>query len=274
LLEQQLEHLEATSEHSMQLASTRAMLSKLYGRLGQYAQATYRALEALEIYRRSDLQQEISQTLCHLANIACWRSDPQAARPLYQEAISIAMAIGDEYHATYCRVHLAAALNSLRLYDEASQLLSQAIQVASDPSRFAFWRGLPIAAMHLAETYLGQEKTSDALALGLQAHEQAKRQMDPVVIGMTWRILGEVASRLSPGKSIVVEDDLIEASDCFAASLRLLRQMDGDRHRAYQAQARTLLAWAAHEQSRGNQAQADLLREEARTLLDRPTLLS
>jgi hypothetical protein len=81
-------------------------------------------------------------------------------------------------------------------------------------------------------------------------------------IGSAWRALGLAASRANA--PVVVVGEAYDAARCFAESLRIYTGMGAEAERA-----RTLRAWARHEQESGDAERGAALWEEARAVFSR-----
>jgi tetratricopeptide (TPR) repeat protein len=129
------------------------------------------------------------------------------------------------------------------------------------------WYGLSETYRFLAEAYLGQGKTAQALTMAQQALALAY-QSNRFENGRAWRVLGLVAAQLGePIRSDVEDDQLYDASSCFGRSLAFFKDGDFERDHAI-----SLWRWAQHELSQGNKMQGQALWQEAQDMFVRLNL--
>lgn len=271
-LDEQMSRLEAqlsnnqTNELKRVAALSKSALGNLHNRLGQYEPAAQHLLSALRLYREIDLQMAIGNTLNTLGETVRLRGDARRALPLYREALDIAQVTGDVYGSLFYRTNLGAALADLQQYETAVGELQQVIALSQDVGRLANWHGLVETYVHLARAHFGLGQLYEAMNLAQKAYEQAQRQRDNKMLAIAWRLIGQVlGKRPSDNNTITLNEKQYEAADCFAESLRLLKDLEGST--AHREQALTLWAWSTHELAQGNAALSTSMRRDAQALI-------
>lgn len=263
-LEEEVSAADVGTASPEELAFCRLQLGRLYNKRGRFDKAAHCLKTALETYQQTDNQQAIATTLDAMGDTGRLRGNPAASVSLYREALSIADATGNRYGEMSYRTNLGAALVGLGEYRAATDELNKVNRLSKDVTRVANWIGLPKTSLFLAEAYLGQGNSAEALTAALQAHAQAQSVGDPMLLGAAWRVLGMVASKLPTDElPLIVDGSPYSPPGCFGESMRVLRAGATESAHYYREQAQTLLAWSAYERARGNYQPSIEMRAQA-----------
>jgi tetratricopeptide (TPR) repeat protein len=266
-LEEQLQALDRETPPKT-IAFNKVLLGRVYNRLGHYDKAAYHLLGALKLYREADYQLAVGNTLNALAETARLRGNPRAAVPLCRQALAVAEGIGNYYDTLAYHTNLGGALVDLGNYQAAEIELRGVISLAEDYSKVVTWRGLADTYRFLAQACLGQEQVMEALSWAHRARHFALHNGGVELLGMTWRVLGQVVAQLPPQVlPVTIEDDLYDAPGCFAESLRLLQEANSGAS-VHRERVRTLWAWAAYELARGNKERGREMAQEAQAIAE------
>lgn len=245
------------------IAFNKAAQGRLYCALEQYDKSGLALIAALDLYRELDDQADIAATLNQLAELARLRGTPAGAIPLYQDALTIAGAIGDAYAALTYRTNLAAALLDAGKYDAALANLQQTLALAENVSQVVSWIDRHEAYLHLAQAHLQQGDAAAALAAAQKALDMMPRLRHTAVSGAVWRTLGQIA--IQSGRAVAVAGEMCTAVTCFEKSLQQLQAQPGGVG-VKREQVLTLRAWAAYAAQHGDEPRAVDLRAQANTL--------
>ena len=233
-----------------------------YYMLGCYDIAQQQLEESLAVYRELGYRQGESATLNNMGENARLQGDFASAAQYYERALVIAREIENRNMANILLTNLCSARVRLGQFDTASSELEELIATIRHD-----WYGLSDAYRALAEAYLGQGKTSQALTMVQQALTLAYKS-NVFEHGRAWRVLGLVAAQL--GKPILPDmenDQWYDATACYHRSLDFFKEHDFERDRAI-----TLWRWAQHELSQGNISQGQVMWREAQDIFARLNL--
>jgi len=182
--------------------------------------------------------------------------DAHAAIALYQHSLDIAQKTGNLGGKMLCLTNLGRARVELGEYRAAVADLLQVIQLAERVE----WFGISETHRLLAEAYLGEARTADALAPAKQALAWARAVERQVFIGRSWLTLGKVAAQLTI--PVAVGSAAHDASACFANSERIFKETGIQVERA-----NALLTWARYELKRGDRRRGEAMRQKANRML-------
>lgn len=244
------------------IAFSKYQLGYLNNKIGRYEKAAFYLLGALKLYRGVDNQPGVSKTMYTLGETVRLRGNPEKSIPLYQQALSVTDATGHKYASLYYRTHLGAALNSEKQFAAAEKELRRVVSLAENVGMVVNWYGLPEAYAYLTMAYLGQDKVNSALASGLRMLDLAKTQTNPKILANAWRVFGAVLGRLPSGRLPYTLDEVrYNPEDCFAESLKLLKQIDSVFDFGRREQLLTLWAWGQYELAQGKARGREMLQE-------------
>jgi class 3 adenylate cyclase/tetratricopeptide (TPR) repeat protein len=233
------------------------LLGSIHITLERYEEAARYLKRALEAFRRSGDRRMVAGTLNNLAVGASMRGDYRAAIPHYQQALSIAREIGNREGEMVFLFNLGGARVREGEHRAAEVDLSEALDIAK-----AGGSSLVEVYSFLAEAYLGQGKTQEALSAAHQALVSAPEAAGQTALGEAWRVLGMVAAKLPEGVSIAEISH--DARSCFSESLRILAKAGLEAE-----QARTLREWARFERQCGCMKRGDEMWQQARAIFAR-----
>lgn len=238
------------------------LLSVIYAYMqGDYDSATLCQQQALAIHRDIGDRHGEGILLCNLGENARLQGDYTRAQDLYQQAINIARDIGDRDGEMAYLSNLSGAQIGLNNFDEPAAQLEKLIADAPQD-----WYVLPDAYCFLAEAYLGQNRSKNALKI-IQTALQIPNAA-PDSLGHAWRILGRIASVTNqPVSSKPDSDTTYFTPACFTQSLAIFDEAGMQRDRAL-----TLWDWATHERSVGNLTQAESLWQNAYAIFEKLNL--
>ena len=248
----------ATLDATYEIGQSYNLLAAVHGAIGNYQRASEHQQQALALYRQLGDRNRVSVMLNNLGESYYRQEDYQSAAALYREALEIAREIGDRAGEIVYQTNLGGAHLRMGDYAAAEADLLLVIQMP-EMIRSA---NLADTYRYLAEARLGLRKIAQALAEAQLALALARETEAPESIGLAWRTLGRVAAQQPD--PITVDDRVYTSADCFNESLRTFAaiQRPGER-------ARTLHAWAAYEETRGNSRKARQLQKEAQEILSR-----
>ena len=250
----------------LEAANSKSAVGNLYNRLGRYDKAAFHLLNSLRLYRETNYLVAVANTLNTLGEAVRLRGNAQRAIPLYEEALGIAEMIGDQYGTLFYRTNLGAGLIDVGNYQTAVSELRDVISQAEDISKTVTWFGLVEAYMHLSAGCLGLEQANDALTAAQTAMKLAQAQRDNKLVGAAWRCLGTALARHTE-TAVIVDDRAMNAGDCFAESLQLLRNTAGIA--SYREQAITLQSWSQYETAQGKLSTGTEMQKDAEALAKR-----
>ena len=265
-LEELADQLDLQDLEPQIIAHNKAEQGRLYRLMEQYDKAGHELINALDQYRELDKQSEIAATLNQIAELARLRGAANAAVPLYQNALNIATAVGDEYAALAYRTNMAAALIDVGQIESALAELQRVLALAENVSRVVSWLKRYEVYQYLAQIYLQQNNVKAALMAARQALELMPKFRVTAVAGAIWRILGQIAARSD--QPITVDEQSLTAAACFEESLRRLREQPNDPG-TKREQVLTLHAWADYTAQQGDEPRADAFRAQAEALAAR-----
>jgi DNA-binding SARP family transcriptional activator/tetratricopeptide (TPR) repeat protein len=250
-----------------QLRQARARYLSLMGAvnsymLGNYEVAQHQLEEGMLVYRELGNRLGECAALNNIGENARLQGDYALAARYYEEALAIAREIENYNKVDHFQNNLCDARIQMGEFDAAATDLEELIAKTRHD-----WFGLSEAYRFLAEAYLGQGKSAQALAMAQQALALAYPS-NLFENGRAWHVLGLVAAQLGePIRSDVEDDQLYDASSCFGRSLAFFKDSDFKRDRAI-----TLWRWAQHELSQGNKMQGQALWQEAQDMFVRLNL--
>jgi tetratricopeptide (TPR) repeat protein len=190
--------------------------------------------QALELYRQVGYKRGAAIELNNLAEFARLRGKYRQAVDRFEEVLAEFQAIGYQEGELAVLTNMAGAHIGLKEYAAAEISLRKVIELAGEKN----WWGLSEACRFMADSYLGQDNSSEALPWAQRALAEGQKTEVGEFIGKGWRVLGLVAARLNT--PVTVNEKTYTAVECFNESLQIFK--DADAERAY-----TLDSWAAHE---------------------------
>jgi tetratricopeptide (TPR) repeat protein len=182
---------------------------------------------------------------------------------LYQDALNIARAIGDEYAALTYRTNLAAALIDVGENEAALAALQQTLALAENVSRVVSWIDRHEVYQYLAQVYLARGNVDAALTAAQETLALLPRFRHTAVSGAVWRTLGQIAAW--SGRAVGIDGEGCTAVTCFQKSLHHLQEQPGGLG-IKREQVLTLRAWADYAAQQGDEPCAADLCTQAKTL--------
>lgn len=263
--EEALARSRALGDHHLMLPSLK-LLGWVHALLGHVAASDEVKQQALALAREMGDRWEEAIMLNSLGENARMRGDYAVAIPLYERAMEIAREIRDRDNELIILNNLGGAQVGLGDYAAAEAGLRALLGHLENPD----WFVLPETYTFLARACLGQGRVAAALDAIYRALALATRMRSESDLAHAWRVMGLVRAD-APASTLdqPLDADLdlylpaipAEAADCFAESARIFARIEAEGERA-----RTLSAWATHEQGRGNVAAAAALRAEAQAI--------
>jgi len=230
------------------------LLGVIYDMLGDIDRSVYYQHEALRYHQGVGNLVEVSTQFNNLGSTANMRGDFAAALGYLQEAQLVSSKIGSRVMDIFILSNLGITYNGLGEYQAAEETVRRGIEL-SELSRMPVFSEYYCA---LSNACLGQERVTEAVEAAQQALELARSHEGPREVAAAWRALGAAISEMSAP---------LGAPPCFEESARLFEASGANGERA-----RTLRAWAAHEQRHGNQARSQELLRQARTIFEQAGL--
>ena len=251
------------------LARANRSLGEINNRLGRFDRAVHWLLAAMKVYREIDDQLAIGQILNLLGEASRFRGQAGAAIPLYRKALAIVSGMDNRLEIIKVRTNLAAALVDIGSYEAAERAMRLVIRLVEDFGKMAGWFDSSRIYVHQAQAFLGQGKLDSAMRAANRAHRKAAVQESDLALGFAWFGLARVLAKGGNGeRPLQIEGTTYSASDCFAESLRLFSTVNGGGVASARDQARTMWAWAAHEDELGNESRSQRLRQRAEELAE------
>jgi tetratricopeptide (TPR) repeat protein len=227
-----------------QLAQSLSLLGLVLMTAGQNQRAVQHFERAVQIARDPLVVLGVTNNLGVAASAL---GDYERAAMHYEAALALARQHNIMEAEIVFRSNLGGAYVGRRFFDQAETELRQVLAVTQGSS----FGDLSETYRFLAEALLGQDRPEEALVAAQRALALGREVGSPEFVATAWRVLGEVASRLSrsvltPGEA-VNESREYSAPECFRESARLCDEvgLKGER-------PRTLRAWALHELASGN----------------------
>jgi tetratricopeptide (TPR) repeat protein len=257
--------LDLATEHRAHLQMSRSLnlIGAAHHALGRYDAAQKAWEDAFEIARELNDRRQMMSLLNNLGVIADYRGDQHTALARYQDALYAAREIGHRDGEIMFLGNVGEAHVRLGEFKLAEGDLREIIKMEVAAGS----RHRAVTFTSLAEALLGQGHAAEALEAAMEALEMQQRAGDQALLAATWRVLGQVATRLSEPISIPVAEGAdtrpYPAAECFAESIRICQEwsMEGER-------ARTLREWAISEIQSGNYDEGVLKWMTARDLFD------
>ncbi len=265
-LDELADQLDLPDLDSATVALNRTEQGRLLRQLEHYDKAAHELIAAQNLYRQIDDQPQIAATLNQLGELARLRGNPAAAMPLFKEALDIAEAVGYRYASLFYRTNLGGALARAGKLDMAEAALNAVITQATNVSRVANWIELHRVYRFLAYVYLANNQLDKALDTARRTLSLLSEVSKTKASSATWRILGQIGTKLPPAKlPIIIDDKPYDVPACFAESLKQLQALSG-KSVMKREQALTLAAWAAYELQKGEKQLGVSLKEQAQAL--------
>jgi tetratricopeptide (TPR) repeat protein len=226
---------------------------------GRYQQAEDYFERALAIFQEQGNRRLGMDMLSNLGVIAEARGDYDTALGHYQKALEIARETGYRDGEIVFLTNRGGQYAALQEYGSAESDLSEAVKLAGAAGSWV----LALTYTSLAQAYLGQGRTEEALAAAEQALELGQADDAPEYVGLAWRALGIIAAQaggtVSARESDPAQTKSYSAGECFERSAAALTEagLDGER-------ARTLREWAKFELKQGNKEKGMAMWGEAR----------
>lgn len=257
-----------SSPNRQGVAFGRAVLGRLYNRIGRYEQAAFQLISALKLHRQNEALISISNTLNLLGEALLLRGSADKARPLFTEALQLAKLTGNVYGSLCYRTNLGGTLLVLNDDNLALRELSKVNQMVNDVSKIVSWHEAPKLNIYLAQAFLGLGQVVEARQAAECAIQAAHQQKGDVKQAIAWRIMGMVLTVQDEAKATYsFEEKVYTAVDCFAESLQRLK--DSEDVAAYREQVYTLWGWSHYEMSQQNVERSESMQEDAKELADR-----
>ncbi len=253
--------LAANLRHQMALCRSLTGVVNYY-MLGDYRLGEAQLEEALAIYREVGRPESESSVLNNLGESARLQGNYSRAVRYYEEALSVARTIENQSKVDIIVSNLCGARIGLGQFAEAAHDLEELLARTRHD-----WFGLSESYRFLAEAYLGMQRRSQAVTMARKALALAD-QSNLFEHGRAWRVLGQIAARVTESIRVEDADDRrYDAPSCFARSLEYFA--DGDRERD---RALTLWRWAESEFARGDRSRARDLWREANDVFEKLNL--
>jgi predicted ATPase/DNA-binding SARP family transcriptional activator len=238
------------------------LIGAICNQLGRYEQAIQHMERALTLFRKVGSKHDEALMLNNLGYTAYLQGDYEAAVSHYQQALRMAREIGDHYVEMLCLNNLGGARAAIGEYLVAEGNLCEVL----DMPEASQWFLLTETYRYLAEAYLGQDRIDEALVAARQALTLARETEAQQYAGAAWRVLGKIVARLP--RPVSIDDDVYDASRCFASSVQIFTDAGMDTERA-----RALWVWAQFEMDR-DRALGEKMRREAEVIFERLRLVN
>ena len=227
-----------------------------YYMLHQYTVAQSQLEESLAIYRHLGNRNAEGSILNNMGENARLQGDYVTAVRHYEAALAIAIDIQNINKANVFLSNLCGARIRLGQFEQAVVDLESLIAKTQKG-----WYGLSEACRFLAEAYLGQGQTTEALAMAQQALALAHKA-NHFENGRAWRVLALIATRLNePIRANPADENEYDASACFERSLSYFTGDKLERDRAI-----TLWYWAKYALAQGDRERGARMWQEAQVV--------
>lgn len=230
------------------LADSLKLLGAVHAYRSEFDEATDYTHRALLLCRALKNRERESAMLNNLGALATQRGEDDTAIARYQEALTIAREIGSRTQEWMYLNNWAGVRAEKGDYAAEADLRQLIAWVGNTQAMF-----LPYTYYCLAQICLAQGRRAEAQAAAAEALALAQAGGSKFLIGLAWRINGQVASQQAPAPTA--------AAAYFANSLQLFNEVNMQAE-----QARTLQAWAQHERAQGDPAAGEKMWGEARAL--------
>ncbi len=247
--------LSRDAEDSFTTARCYSQLGLIHDDLGNFQDAweyKQKALEVMEEIKGGWAREWVGTITLNLANTANLRGDYLDAIALYRKSLAVYRETKNQDMIIACLANMAAAKAGLGEFAEAEEDFREVLKITEKIE----WLGKSLTNYHLAETCLSQDKTEKARQAALNALEFAKETGAQQALGAAWRALGKVAA--TTGDGLVIEDQELQAGDCFQKSDAIFSSLHADAERA-----QTLKAWGDYLLAAGDKKQGTRIREDA-----------
>jgi DNA-binding SARP family transcriptional activator len=231
-------------------------LAALHYCQGQFARTRKAAQEALEVANAIGDPYGEDIALHDLGLAALEQGSPTQAIPFFQRALRIAREIGDRALEPEALSELGRAYHHLGDLERAQETLEQSLSMI--PISIVQSQ-VPAVHAYLTQVFLAADRDDKALAHAHAGLQEAKEIKEPWSLGLTHRVMGEVAEHLGQDKTGT------EPVPHFEESIRILREIGAEAELA-----RSLAAYGLYlrRSAEVNQAQRGVaLLGEARSLL-------
>jgi class 3 adenylate cyclase/predicted ATPase len=260
-LAEQVAKLSQQLQEPSQIGQSFNLLGVLQSTIGNYSKAADYFEQALSIFRKAGNRLRALPLMNNLGVIAEARGDYKDALNYYQDALKTAREIGNRDGEMVYLSNLGGVKVHLGDYPSAEDDLVQVIHMTGS-------EGLDVLSStysYLAQAYLGQSKSEEALAAAQSALSIAQEMEAPDDLGLAWRVLGQIAAFVQqPIPTGFVEEGqraIVGAEECFAESERVYKEIEREDERA-----RTLNEWALYKYSVGDYKQGALMCYEAKDI--------
>ena len=237
------------------------LLGGIHYTSGRFDEAQRYWENALNIFQELGNRQLGMDLSSNLGVIAEARGDYETAFQRYDNALTISREMGYRDGEILFLTNRGSAQVALKKYEAAEIDLRQAISLAGVTGSWC----MPLAYNYRAEALLGLGKHDEAFYSARQALVLAEEDKTPEYIGMAWRTLGMISSRINTAIRFSDWDTRQEtdhdAETCFSKSMQILTDADIDSERA-----RTLREWARYEIMSGNKESGEKKWREAREI--------
>lgn len=228
---------------------------------GRYEKAEDCWENALRIFQELGNRQQGMDLLSNLGVIADGRGDYETSYQRFEGALKIARETGYKDGEIVFLTNTGSGLVALKRYDEALNVLREAIALAGINGSWC----MPLTFNLHAEALLGLGRYDEAFYSARQALVLAEEDKTPEYIAIAWRTLGMICDRT---------DDVVrfsdwdthqrgdhDAEDCFSKSAKIFTEAEIELDHA-----RTLREWARYEFRKGDKEKGATMWQEARDI--------
>jgi DNA-binding SARP family transcriptional activator/tetratricopeptide (TPR) repeat protein len=237
----------------MGIAYSLSNLGLIYYHQGQFALSRKATQEALEIASAIGDTHGEGVLLSNLGIMTLELGFPTQAIPFFRRCVRIAREIGARSMESGALCGLGRVYHHFGDLEQAQEVLEQSLSMASVTER----RFVPQIHTCLAQSFLTAGRNDEALAHARAGLQEAQEMEDPWTLGLTQRVMGQVAAHIGSEKAGT------EPGPHFEESIRLLREIGAEAELA-----RSLAAYGLYLGPSADAAQARrsaTLLDEART---------
>ncbi|HSH01760.1 MAG TPA: tetratricopeptide repeat protein [Anaerolineae bacterium] len=203
------------------MARSLKLLGAAHSMIGEYKQAWEEDQQALAIWQKLGDRFGEATSLSNLGETARLEGRYNKAVKLFTQALEIAREIGDRNGEMLYSNNLGGAQVGMGRYRDAAVVLESLLEWVPED-----WFAIDETYHFLAEAYLGQGRTGEALTAAQQALALAEGADIQEGIGHAWRVLGLVAAKM--GKPVPPDpshyDYLFGPGPCFKKAIACFRE--------------------------------------------------